>query len=55
MLMWSVVHLPLALISSTASVMFFPSHAGKGSSSCRRSLPGFTTTSTWLPSAAGAL
>ena len=55
MLMWSVVHLPLALINSTASVMFFPSHAGKGSSSCRRWLSGFTTTSTLLPSAAGSL
>ncbi len=55
MLMWSVVHLPFALMSTTAPVMFLPFHAGKGSSNCRRSLSGFTTTLTLLPSAAGAM
>mmetsp|Transcript_17484 Transcript_17484/g.52455 ORF Transcript_17484/g.52455 Transcript_17484/m.52455 type:complete len:241 (-) Transcript_17484:1260-1982(-) len=44
MLMWSVVHLPLALISTKASWMSLPSHFLKGSSSCRRWLSGFTST-----------
>ena len=36
---WSVVHLPDALISSRKSVKSFPSHAAKGSSRCRRFEP----------------
>lgn len=33
--MWSVVHLPFALINTTASVMFLPFHGLNGSSNCK--------------------
>src|SRR5690606_40649251 len=51
---WSVVHLPFALIRSFSPCRSVPSQGAKGSSSCRRSEVGDTTTSTWLPSSAGA-
>ena len=46
--MWSVVHLPLILIRTSARSMLFPSHASNGSSSCRRVLFGSTFTDTLL-------
>mmetsp|Transcript_21668 Transcript_21668/g.54538 ORF Transcript_21668/g.54538 Transcript_21668/m.54538 type:complete len:229 (-) Transcript_21668:40-726(-) len=51
--MWSVVHLPLALIRMVASSMEWPSFT-KGSSSCRRLELGSTSTATPEPSAGGA-
>ena len=41
--MWSVVHLPLTLISSGSPVKSRPSHAGKGCRRCRRLLSGRMT------------
>ena len=51
---WSVVHLPFALISSLSPIKFSPSHARNGSRICNLLLSGDTKTFTWLPSSAGA-
>ena len=51
---WSVVHFPKALISRRSPFRSVPSQEAKGSSSCRRSLSGLTSTSTLEPSTAGA-
>lgn len=40
---WSVVHLPCALMSSLAPVIFLPSQAGKGANNCKRLEVGDTT------------
>ena len=52
--MWSVVHLPKALISSFAPKRFCPSHGTNGVSNCKRSESLLTTTETPEPSATGA-
>ena len=51
---WSVVHFPLALINSFAPVILFPSQGSNGVRNCNRSEVGSITTSTSLPSSAGA-
>ena len=53
--MWSVVVLPLVLISTGMSRKSLPSQAGHGSSSCSRSLFGSTFSSMSLPSSGGAM
>ena len=52
--MWSVVHLPRALATTSRSSKSAPSQGSKGSSNCRRCEPGATRTSTPEPSAGGA-
>src|SRR5712692_10363960 len=51
--MWSVVVLPLAFTSTGMSLKSWPSHAGHGSISCRRSLLGSTFRVIALPSSGG--
>mmetsp|Transcript_6284 Transcript_6284/g.25241 ORF Transcript_6284/g.25241 Transcript_6284/m.25241 type:complete len:316 (-) Transcript_6284:976-1923(-) len=52
--MWSVVHLPLALMSTLAPSTSLPFHAVKPASRCRRWLLGSMSTSTSEPSSGGA-
>ena len=51
--MWSVVHLPLALMSTGRPVKSPPCHASNGASSCRRDDLGSTATLTPAPDAGG--
>ena len=51
---WSVVHLPLALINNFRPIRSLPSHALNGSSNCKRCDVGDTNTCTPEPSEAGA-
>ena len=51
---WSVVHLPSALISSRIPIKLSPSHGVKGCSNSKRSLPVFTETTMEEPFADGA-
>ena len=53
-LIWSVVHLPFALINNFNPFKSTPSQAVNGSNNCKRLLVGATFTVTLLPSAAGA-
>src|SRR5690606_36554575 len=52
--MWSVVHLPFALMSSFRPFRSVPSHGANGSNSCKRSEVGDTSTVRLEPSSAGA-
>ena len=52
-LIWSVVHFPLAFINSFKPFKSIPSQDVNGSSNCKRLLLGDTITSTPLPSSAG--
>ncbi len=52
---WSVVHLPFALINNFKPFKSVPSQAANGASNCKRSEVGFTFTSTPLPSSNGAM
>ena len=51
---WSVVHLPFALINSFNPFKSVPSQALNGSNNCNRADLGSTITVTLLPSSAGA-
>src|SRR3972149_2056983 len=53
--MWSVVVLPLVLISTGISRKSLPSQAGQGSINCSLSLRGSTCSLTPLPSLGGAI
>jgi hypothetical protein len=52
--MWSVVHLPAALINNLAPVKSLPSQGSKDSNNCKRLESSATAITTLEPSSAGA-